>query len=133
MRVLIENMENRKYMNALSEWGPKHEAYDFRTPAFAIDICVMRSLRKVRIVLDTGDPKNDVSLVVHGAERAALQKAMSKNKELRELQTALTAELDQERAEKKELKKQVPFERKTITSDQESDIRRQFRLGEDNG
>lgn len=74
MRILIENLESGLFMNATSEWGPRDEAYDFRTAAFAIDLCMMRGLRKVRIIVDSGDPGTDMVLEVKGGERSPLRK-----------------------------------------------------------
>ena len=69
MPVLIENPENGLYMNVASRWASKAEAYDFRTPTLAIELCMMRRLRNVRIIVDLGDPENDFTLVVGGADQ----------------------------------------------------------------
>ena len=66
MAVLIENQKNRLYMNAASLWASKEEAYDFHTPALAIELCMMRRLRNVRIIVNLGDPADDFSLIVCG-------------------------------------------------------------------
>ena len=66
MTVLIENQENGLYMNAASLWASKEEAYDFHTPALAIELCMMRRLRNVRIIVNLGDPADDFSLIVCG-------------------------------------------------------------------
>lgn len=76
-------------MSALCEWGPRAEAYDFQTPAFAIDFCIMQQLRGVRIILDSGDPKRDLCLDVHGTELRALRDGLAGNEDLREEQQVL--------------------------------------------
>src|SRR5688572_6815432 len=60
MRVIIQNLLNKLFMNGASEWGPEEEAYDFRTVAFAVDLCLMRRLRQVRIITESGDPATDL-------------------------------------------------------------------------
>jgi len=57
------------FMNGLNEWGPKEEAYDLETPAFAVDLCLLLGLRNVYIALESPDPRRDVVLKVQdGAE-----------------------------------------------------------------
>lgn len=70
MPVLIENPENGLYMNVASRWAAKADAYDFRTPSLAIELCMMRRLRNVRIIVDVGDAANNFTLVVCGADQA---------------------------------------------------------------
>jgi hypothetical protein len=82
MVVLIENLKDGRYMGVASHWGPKNDAYDFRTPAFAIDFCIMHRLRNVRIIVDVGDPANSIVLVVQGAEEM-------QNQELSQVHTGL--------------------------------------------
>ena len=79
MTVLIENEENGLYMNAASLWASKEEAYDFHTPALAIELCMMRRLRNVRIIVDLGDPADDFSLIVCGADQGVAGTADSLN------------------------------------------------------
>ena len=86
MLILIENLKNGRYMDVAGHWGPINEAYDFRTPAFAIDFCIMHRMREVRIIVNVGDPANSIVLAVHGAEGAALPEP--RNQESPQVQTA---------------------------------------------
>jgi hypothetical protein len=119
MRILIENLENGLFMDSVSEWGPKEEGYDFQTPGLAIELCLIRRLRNVRIIIETGELANDCFLVLYGSDLVGLNEAMRKNEELRELQKALRADLDGARAEKKELRKRFPFKRKSVAEGDE--------------
>ena len=89
MPVLIENPENGLYMNVASRWAAKAEAYDFRTPSLAIELCMMRRLRNVRIIVDVGDAANDFTLIVCGPDRAV---AASNHKRTRRSATGKTAD-----------------------------------------
>jgi hypothetical protein len=95
--IFIENLEDGRRMDAASHWGSKEEAYDFRTPEFAIEFCIMRRLRNVRIIVDMGDPANNISLIVYGGEQAALQEGTLQNKELPKVQTGFRANLKKRR------------------------------------
>ena len=86
MLIVIENPKNGQYLGVVGHWGSIDEAYDFRTPAFAIDFCIMHRLREVRIIVNVGDPANSIVLTVHGAEGAALQEP--KNQESPQVQNA---------------------------------------------
>ena len=108
--IWIENIEDGRFMGVASHWGPRKEAYDFRTPAFAIDFCIMHRLRNVRIIVDVGDPANSISLVVQGAESGALQEGQ--NQELPQLHIALKADSNGSRDENKELEKRSSTRRK---------------------
>jgi hypothetical protein len=109
-------------MNGASAWGRKEEAYNFRTPTFAIELCMMRRLRSVRVIVDSGDPAEDLFLDVHGTDVSALREAVSKNRRLQEQQRVLKAELDAVRAEQKERKKQFPFKRKDVGIQEDEEI-----------
>jgi hypothetical protein len=98
-------------MGVASHWGSRKEAYDFRTPAFAIDFCIMHRLRNVRIIVDVGDPANSIALVVQGAEGVVLQEPQ--NQELSQAQTDSKTDLNGEPAEKKELEKRSSTRRKS--------------------
>jgi hypothetical protein len=93
MKVFIQNVRNALYMNGASQWGEKEEAYDFRTSSCAIDLCIMRRLRNVRVIVDLGNPADDVSLEVHGSA-------------------------DVVRASQNEAKKQIPLKRKQVTDEE---------------
>ena len=114
MDIFIQNLESGLFLDAASQWGPRERAYDFRTAAFAIDLCILRRLRKVRVIINSGNPETDISLEVRGAEQAALRGAMTRNEQLREQQRILTAQLDAVRAEQKESKRRFPFKRKSV-------------------
>ena len=110
MRVLIKNPKSGLYLNAASQWAAKVEAYDFHTPAFAVEICMMRRLRKVHILVDTGDPANDIFLIVDGRERAESQESTRQHKQLPPLQTGPASDINP-RAEKKDPPKRPPPQR----------------------
>jgi hypothetical protein len=118
MRIFLKNLQDGLFMNTASQWGPKDEAYDFKSPSFAIDFCVMHKLRSVGIIIDSGDPARDIFLEVHGAERAALLEAIKKSGQLQEQQRILGAELDSLGAEGKERRKRLPFKRKSASTDE---------------
>jgi len=117
MMVFIQNLENNLFMNSVSQWAPEREAYDFRTPAFAIDLCMMRRMRGVRIVIDMGDPAENIFLDVYGTDLGALREGIRNNRQLREEQKLLKGALDAVRAAQKERKKQVAFKRNQVSED----------------
>jgi hypothetical protein len=118
MRVFIQNLENGGFMNAVSQWGREEEAYDFRTPAFAIDLCMMRGLQDVRVIVNWGEPERNIFLDVHASDAKALRTGLSESRDLRGRQRKLRRELDAARAEGKEKKKQFPFWRRKRIADQ---------------
>jgi hypothetical protein len=75
MKILVENLENRLYMDAGSQWVTLSQAYSFVSIALAVEICMLRGLRNVRIIIDTGDPEHDVSLEIRATRRHAPQRA----------------------------------------------------------
>jgi hypothetical protein len=100
MLVLIENVNDGRYMGVASHWGPRNNAYDFRTPAFAIDFCVMHRLRNVRIIVDLGDPAHSIVLVVQGAGGVGLQEP--ETQELPQAQRALKTASDGKPSKKRD-------------------------------
>ena len=118
MTVFIQDLRSKLFLNAASGWEAKGEAYDFRTPGSAIDLCMMRGLREVRVIVNWGDPEQSIFLEVHGTNAASLRTAMHENLELRTRQEELRRELDVARAEGKEQKRKYPFRRKRVADEQ---------------
>ena len=118
--MFVQNLETGLFMDATSIWGPEGAAYNFRTPSFAIELCIMRRLRNVRVIVDSGDPAEKTFLDVHVGSLSALRAGISQNRELRARQQVLKAELDAIRAGQKERKKQIPFRRKQVAEEQNS-------------
>jgi hypothetical protein len=96
-------------MDAASQWGATKEAYDFRTPGFAIDLCIMRRLRNVRVIVESEIPGEDVVFEVSGSQMEELRGKVKENRKLRKRQQVLKAELQGIRDGQKEFKKQIPF------------------------
>jgi hypothetical protein len=65
-RILIQSIETGRYFKAPDKWClPKEEAVDFKTPADARAFCQEQNLRKVRLLMDFGDPRLDVPLTAN--------------------------------------------------------------------
>ena len=118
MKVYIQRREDGKYLNGASGWHTKEEAYEFRSPGDAIEYCLARPLREVRIVLEFENSEENLVLELLPAARQALAEGVKRNRELRECQVSLKAELDRVRAEGKERKKQIPFPRTPVNGEQ---------------
>ena len=118
MTVFIQKLGSKLFINAGSAWEAESEAYDVRTPGFAIDFCMMRALREVRVIVNWGDPKQSMFLDVHGTNGESLRTSMSENLELRTRHEELRRELDVARAESKEQKRKFPFRRKRVADEQ---------------
>jgi hypothetical protein len=109
MTVFIQNLATNLFLNMGSTWGPMEEAYEFRTPAFAVDYCMMQGLREVRVIVNWGNPEETIFLDVHGTDLNGLRQANGVSRSLRTRRERLRAELDGLGAEVKERRKQFPF------------------------
>jgi hypothetical protein len=110
MKVLVQRAADKLFLKAEGVWVSfKEEAMNFANCTPAIDFCIERGLKGVRLWLTFDDPKYDFPMEVFRVETPSLVKY---NKDLREKGRRLLAELDAEQAEIKERKKQFPFKRK---------------------
>jgi hypothetical protein len=112
MRVFIKDLQTGLFMNAASEWAANEEAYVFRSPTFAVDLCVMRRLRKVRIILDLGDPTEDIFLDVYGAEQVGPPAGLRESERLQKQQRDLVDRVRTARAALAASKAALPLRRK---------------------
>jgi hypothetical protein len=65
VNVFVQRPRDGLFLNGLSEWRPRKEAYDFGRVGFAAEFCVARPLRGVRIIVELdGNPKHHVALEV---------------------------------------------------------------------
>jgi hypothetical protein len=81
VRVLIQRAEDGLFLDNISNWGPRAEAYDFPTVAAALGLCFERRLQNVRIFFDSGDTKQDWFVAIAGPEAEGLP-AMTASQEL---------------------------------------------------
>lgn len=110
MKVFIQRAADRLFLKAVDVWVTTlEEATAFPNCTPAIDFCIERGLRGVRLWLSFEDAKYDFPMEVFRTETQALVK---ENRKLREKGRALLSQLDAEQAEAKERKKRVPFIRK---------------------
>ena len=112
MKVFIQRTTDQLFLKAGEIWvTTKEEATAFPNCTPAIDFCVERGLRGVRLWLSFEDASYDFPMEVFRPQTEALGRL---NQELREQSRALMSELDVARAEAKERKKKVPFKRKEM-------------------
>ncbi len=73
MTVVVQRLTDGLFLDGVSSWGPKEEAYDFGRVGYAAEFCVARPLEDVRILVDSDDLDQPVALEVKRGKDEALQ------------------------------------------------------------
>lgn len=122
MKIMVQHIESRLYMTRDGTWV-KVQGAEFQNAIDAISFCIKRSLRAIRLVVNAGLKDEERYLYPFGedpaikAEKKKIRRAIAESRRLKQQKRVLLAHLDSVRAEAKELKKQVPFQRKPISGE----------------